>query len=78
MPQSGARMMFSAFTYGSARSMRCTTVSAVSTSGSARSMQPTITRLPSSAASAEQSSFDCAVSIDTCRQLHYASSGRKE
>ena len=78
MPQSGARITFSAFTYGSARSIRSTTVSGVSTSGSERSMQPTIIRLPSSACSAEQSRCDCAVSIETWRQLHWASSGRNE
>ena len=43
-----------------------------------KSMQPTITRLPSSACRAEQSRCDCAVSIETWRQLHCASSGRKE
>ena len=34
--------------------------------------------LPASGASALQSSFDCAVSIETCLQLQPASSGRNE
>ncbi len=34
--------------------------------------------LASSFARTEQSSFDCAVSMETCVQAHAASSGRKE
>ena len=66
--------MFSAGTYGSARRIRAATISGVSTSGSARSSTPNMIFLPASGVSALQSRFDCAVSIETCRQLQPASS----
>src|SRR5215813_5281023 len=65
IPQSGARMTFSGLTKVSARLMRATTASGVSTIMSSRSRQPTMICLPSSFPSTAQSSFDCAVSTET-------------
>ena len=50
----------------------------VSTVGSLRSRHPSRICFPGSFSSTAQSSPDCAVSIDTCRTLHPASSGRNE
>ena len=71
-------MMSSAATYGSARRMRAATISGVSTWVSARSSTPNRIFLPASGRSALQSSFDCAVSMETCLQEHPASSPRNE
>ena len=77
-PQSGATMMRSAGTCGSARRMRAATVSGVSTLMSERSSTPRMMVLPGSFSSTEQSRLDCAVSIETCRTGDAASSGRNE
>src|SRR5262249_39939812 len=65
IPQSGARMTFSGLTKVSARLMRATTVSGVSTILSSSSRQPTMICLPSSLPSTAQSIFDWAVSTET-------------
>ena len=78
MPQSGATTMFLASTYGSARRMRAATCCGVSGVMSERSMTPSRIFLPVNLANTAQSSFDCAVSIETCAQLQPASSGRNE
>ena len=58
--------------------MRSATVSGDSTVVSDRSRQPTMICLPASFVRIEQSSFDCAVSIEIWRQAAPASSGRNE
>jgi hypothetical protein len=77
-PQSGATTMRSAGTWGRARRMRAATVCGVSTAGSERSSTPSMIVLLGSASSTEQSSFDCAVSIETWCAFDCSSSGRKE
>ena len=78
MPQSGARITFSALMYGSARWIRAATISGRFDLGVGQVDAADHQLLAAELASTEQSSFDCAVSIETCRQLHSASSGRKE
>ena len=78
MPQSGARMTFSAFTYGSARSMRATIVAGRLDLRVGEVDAADHHLLAGEPRSAEQSRCDCAVSIETWRQLHCASSGRNE
>ena len=78
MPQSGARMTSSGFTYSSARFTRATTSCGVSIAMSDRSRHPTRIFLPFSFASTEQSRLDCAVSTETWLTGLPASSGRKE
>src|SRR5262249_42739483 len=78
MPQSGATLTSSGGTSFNARRMRSATCRGVSTRMSDRSMHPTMIFLPGSFCSTAVSSFDCAVSIDTCRTGEPASSGRKE
>jgi hypothetical protein len=58
--------------------MRAATVSGVSIAISDRSSTPRMMVLPGSFCSTEQSSFDCAVSIDTCCTGEPANSGRNE
>src|SRR5690606_13502539 len=77
-PQSGATMIFSAGTCGSARRMRAATVSGVSTSCVDRSSTPRMIVLPGSVSSTEVSRFDCAVSIEICLTSLLPSSGRNE
>src|SRR5436309_6375569 len=78
IPQSGARMASSFFTNLRAFLIRSATCCGASTVMSERSRQPTMIFLPCNFASTAQSSLDCAVSIETCRQEQPASSGRKE
>src|SRR5690606_15785768 len=77
-PQSGATMIFSAGTCGSARRMRAATVSGVSTSCVERSSTPRMIVLPGSVLSTAVSRFDCAVSIEICLTSLLLSSGRNE
>ena len=58
--------------------MRDATVSGVSIVMSERSSTPRMMVFIGSFSSTEQSSFDCAVSIETCRTSEFASSGRNE
>src|SRR5690606_6407349 len=74
-PQSGATMIFSAGTCGSARRMRAATVSGVSTSCVERSSTPRMIVLPGSVLSTAVSRFDCAVSIEICLTSLLLSSG---
>ena len=78
MPQSGAAITSSGRTCCSARRMRSATCSGVSTRVSERSMHPTMIFFPGSFCSTDVSSFDCAVSIETCCTGEPASSGRNE
>src|SRR5439155_15163696 len=68
IPQSGARMTSSGFTCLSALCIRSAIFCGVSTVMSERSRQPTMIFLPCNFASTAQSSLDCAVSIEPCRQ----------
>ncbi len=78
IPQSVATRMSCGVTNGSARRIRAATVSGVSTLMSERSMVPRRICLPGSFVSTEQSRLDCAVSIEICRHVQSANSGRNE
>src|SRR5687767_13516146 len=78
MPQSGARMMLSFGTKAMALRMRSTIVCGDSTSVFDRSMQPTMIFLFGNFIKTAQSRLGSAVSIEICRQLHEANSGRNE
>src|SRR5438132_1883199 len=78
IPQSGATTTRSGATKGRARRMRAATFSGVSTVTSFKSITPRMIVLAGRDSSTEQSRLDCAVSIETWRQLQPASSPRNE
>src|SRR5579863_6466445 len=63
-PQSGATIIRSALTCAKARRMRAATVSGVSMTGVERSSTPTMIVFPGNFSRIEQSSDDCAVSME--------------
>src|ERR1700730_9741723 len=77
-PQSGATIRRSGATNGTARRIRPATDSAVSISWVERSSTPKMIVFPGSFERTEESSDDCAVSIDICFTRHSASSGKNE